>query len=123
VTAREEVVELEREVVGLPQPLRPVVGEPGQRRVERVARAVDELGQRRVEVLVLALAEAIAAHVDGRAKAPVLEARGQLAALSVTEHGRCLDEAVLVHARGQGRPVEVLDAAGDGLRRSGAHRR
>jgi len=32
VAAREEVVEFEREVVGLPQPLRPVVGEPGQRR-------------------------------------------------------------------------------------------
>ena len=39
------------------------------------------------------------------------------------EDGRRLDEAVLVHARGQRRPVEVLDAVGDGLRRSGAHGR
>src|SRR3954451_11526891 len=64
VAALEERLEVRRVAGVLAQPPRPVVRQRGQRRVQGVARLVDERGQRRVEVLVLALAEAMASHVD-----------------------------------------------------------
>jgi hypothetical protein len=122
--ALEEGVQLRREVARLAHAPCPVVGHLRERRVERVPRLVDELGQRRVEVLVLALAEAMTAHVDGGAEARVfVEARGQLAALRRAVDRRRLREAALVELRGQRAPVEGRDAVGDGLVGDDCHAR
>ncbi|HEY2869349.1 MAG TPA: hypothetical protein VGJ11_07560 [Gaiellales bacterium] len=113
VAAVEEPVELGGQVGRVAQLPRPAVGGLGQRRVERAAGGGDGIRQRVVEVAVRALAEAVAAHLDGRAEAAVIEASGELRALVGGEDGRCLDEAVVVQPRLQGGPVEGGDAVCD----------
>ncbi len=114
VAAVEERAELLRELGGLAEAAGPLVGEPRERRVERVARLLDRIGQRRVEVLVLALAEAVAAHVDRGAEVAVGVRGGELLALAGAVDRRGLDVALLVEGGGQRGPVELRDAVGDG---------
>src|SRR5919109_1118137 len=118
MAALEEVVQLGGGPAGGPEAPRPVVGQLGQRRIEGLSGLLDQPGQRGVEVLVLALAEPIAAHVDGRAELLILvEGRRQLPALAGAEDLLGLGESLLVQLFGQGGPVEFGDAVGDG----GAH--
>src|SRR6202042_3657036 len=55
------------------QAFAPAVGHRRQVGVERGAQLGDELGQGVVEVAVAAVAEAVARHLDGRAKAPTVK--------------------------------------------------
>ena len=117
VAALEEGVEVGREVVRLTEHLRPSIGDARERRVQRVARLVDEARERGVEVPVLALAEAVAPHVDRRAELRVVGVGGgELLAFLGRVDGRRLCEAGLVEARLDGRPVEFGDAVGYGQR-------
>jgi hypothetical protein len=92
--------------------------------VEGAARPGDERRQRVREVAVAAVAEAVPGHVDRRPEGVAVEQRRELPALVRVEHRVGDGEALRVEAGLKCRPVERVDAPGDGgLLRGDGHAR
>jgi hypothetical protein len=91
----------------------------GASRIERGAQLGDLRRQRVVEVAVAPVAEAVARHVDRRAKAAAVEQVGQGGALAGLEQSGGDGEAALVQLALKLGPVEGLDAVGQRWRGHG----
>src|SRR6267378_4979260 len=72
VTLSQPVIELVRPWRWLPEPASPFPGDHHQMWPEGGAQLCDQLRQRPIEVSVLALPEAVASHIDGRAEPAVV---------------------------------------------------
>ena len=81
-----------------PHPPVPLVRDPGQPRVEGTAQTLDQIGERVSEVAILALAEAMACHVDVAAEMLFMRVEGgDICALSRSE--KLLDHGAAVGAQ------------------------
>ena len=111
VTLLEPVIEVVRPRRRPPEPSGPFPGDHHQMWPEGRAKRHDQLRQRPIEVSVLALAEPVASHVDGRAEPAVVavEAR-EHAALRRTQHRARERAPNLVEHAGDRWPVQLVDA-------------
>src|SRR3954471_9595966 len=114
----EERAESLRETLVVPEVTGPPVRRFGQVRVEPLPKRCDGVGQRVVEVLVLALAEAVAGHVDGAAEGAVVIKRLQVLALLRGQDRAGASEPVAVEGFVDLRPREGADVQHHPLQRA-----
>src|SRR6185437_16685843 len=102
-----------RKAALLAQRLAPAIGERREAGIEAAPELLDDVRQGIAEILILAFAEAMAAHDDARAERPLIGIeRAQRAALPGIEEARRHGIAALIERGGKGRPAQGGEAVG-----------
>jgi hypothetical protein len=99
----------ERRVLAVEQ-LGPVVRDRSEVEIQGTAQFGDGLGERVVKVAVAPVAEAVASHVDRRAKPAAVEQAGEVVALGVRQQWRADRKPVVVEVFSELVPGQMVDA-------------